>query len=147
MFRQLEESKRDVPRGPKPLKRFTPPPDGVNQNYDQESEPGKKLSFEIFKDSCKWKLLFLEYSSDEYEEGEDEMEEEECEEEEDENPSKKNIDDDFLLIAQSAERAKKLRDKFEKWEQNEIKKEELTGKSINLCDGEVDDGQWETAKR
>lgn len=75
------------------------------------------------------------------------MEEEECEEEEDENASKKNIDDDFLLIAQSAERAKKLRDKFEKWEQNEIKKEELTGKSINLCDGEADDGQWETAKR
>lgn len=70
------------------------------------------------------------------------MEEEECEEEEE----KKDVDD-FLLIAQSAERAKKLREKFEKWEQNEIKKEEVSGKSINLCDGEVDDGQWETAKR
>lgn len=70
------------------------------------------------------------------------MEEEECEEEEE----KKDVDD-FLLIAQSAERAKKLREKFEKWEQNEIKKEEVSGKSINLCDGEADDGQWETAKR
>lgn len=108
------------------------------------------MDFIIFKkNSNNLKLLcqYSEYSSDEYEEGEDEMEEEECEEEEDENASKKNIDDDFLLIAQSAERAKKLRDKFEKWEQNEIKKEELTGKSINLCDGEADDGQWETAKR
>jgi outer membrane protein assembly factor BamD (BamD/ComL family) len=52
-----------------------------------------------------------------------------------------------LAVAQSAERAKKLREKFEKWEQNEIKKE-MNGKSIVMnTDADNDDGQWETAKR
>jgi len=28
MFRQMEENKAEKPNGPKPLKRFTPPPEG-----------------------------------------------------------------------------------------------------------------------
>jgi hypothetical protein len=72
------------------------------------------------------------------------LEEEEEEEDGVSNP-RKDLDE-FLAVAQSAERAKKLREKFEKWEQNEIKKE-MNGKSIVINESENDDGQWETAKR
>jgi hypothetical protein len=51
-----------------------------------------------------------------------------------------------LKAAQSAERAKKLREKFEKWEENEIKKE-MNNSSINLYEDAQDEGQMETAKR
>lgn len=40
-FKQLEEKKRDIQTGPKPLKRFTPPPDGGRGSASQDSEPGK----------------------------------------------------------------------------------------------------------
>lgn len=30
MFRQMEENKEERPYGPKPLKRFTPPPESKN---------------------------------------------------------------------------------------------------------------------
>lgn len=81
----------------------------------------------------------------------DEDEDEECSEEESEEEpnyiksSQKDLDE-FLKAAQSAERAKKLREKFEKWEENEIKKE-MNNSSINLYDEEQDEGQMETAKR
>ena len=78
-------------------------------------------------------------------------EDEECSEvESEEEPnyiksSQKDLDE-FLKTAQSVERAKKLREKFEKWEENEIKKE-MNNSSINLYDEAQDEGQMETAKR
>ena len=51
-----------------------------------------------------------------------------------------------MKAAQSAERARKLREKFEKWEENEIKKE-MNNSSVNLYDEAQDEGQMETAKR
>ncbi|PNF21127.1 hypothetical protein B7P43_G05074 [Cryptotermes secundus] len=98
IFRQLEEnaSKEDIPDGPKPLKRFTPPPD-----YRRDSG-----------------------SSEEETESEEEDEDEEEEEEEgDVNPnivrSSDKIEDEFLKQAQNAARAKALRAKFERWEEKE----------------------------
>lgn len=131
MFRQMEEHKSERPVGPKPLKRFTPPP---------ESERGRHMNDD---------------SEPEFSEEEDDEEEcsEEGSEEEEEEPldpdyiksSHKNVDE-FLKAAQSAERAKKLREKFEKWEENEIKKE-MNNSSVNLCEEVQDEGQMETAKR
>nr|CAD7459979.1 unnamed protein product [Timema tahoe] len=95
LFRQLEENatKEDMPEGPKPLKRFTPPPD-----YTHESE-----------------------SSEEESETEDEEEEED--EEETINPNlvraSDKIEDEFLKQSQNAARAKVLRAKFERWEEKE----------------------------
>nr|CAD7395224.1 unnamed protein product [Timema cristinae] len=97
LFRQLEENatKEDMPEGPKPLKRFTPPPD-----YTHESE-----------------------SSEEESETEDEEEEED--EEETINPNlvraSDKIEDEFLKQSQNAARAKVLRAKFERWEEKENK--------------------------
>lgn len=129
MFRQLEEHKEQRPVGPKPLKRFTPPPDGERRmTPSNDSGP--------------------EYSDSE--EDEEECEEEEELSEEELNPnyvksSHKNVDE-FLKAAQSAERANKLREKFEKWEKNEIKKE-MNNSSVNLYEPTADEGQMETAKR
>lgn len=127
LFRQLEDRKEERPVGPKPLKRFTPPPDGEKRVApNDDSGP--------------------EYSDSE--DGEEECEEEESEEELDPNyvkSSHKNVDE-FLKAAQSAERAKQLREKFEKWEKNEIKKE-MNSSSVNLYEPTTDDGQMETAKR
>lgn len=131
MFRQLEEHKEQRPTGPKPLKRFTPPPDSERRlTPNDDSGP--------------------EYSDSEEEEEECEEEEELSEQELDpdyKKSSHKNVDE-FLKAAQSAERAKQLREKFEKWEKNEIKKE-LNSSSVNLYEPttETDEGQMETAKR
>lgn len=129
VFRQLEGHKEQRPVGPKPLKRFTPPPDSERRIApNDESGP--------------------EYSESEYDDEEEECEEEESEEEQDPNyvkSSHKNVDE-FLRAAQSAERAKQLREKFEKWEKNEIKKE-MNNSSVNLFETTTDDGQMETAKR
>jgi hypothetical protein len=132
MFRDMEGRKEQRPVGPKPLKRFTPPPEGERRsNANDDSGP--------------------EYSDSE-EEDEEECEEEMTESEEEEDPnyvksSHKNVDE-FLKAAQSAERAKQLREKFEKWEKNEIKKE-MNNSSVNLFEPsvDVDEGQMETAKR
>lgn len=131
MFRQLEEKKEARPSGPKPLKRFTPPPDSEQNRYAGNDDSGP------------------EYSDGE-EESEYSDEEEEISDQEELNPnyiksSHKNVDE-FLKAAQSAERAKKLREKFEKWEENEIKKE-MNNSSVNLYEEATDEGQMETAKR
>lgn len=131
MFRQMEGKKEQRPVGPKPLKRFTPPPDNDRRlTPNEDSGP--------------------EYSDSEEEEEECEEEMTESEEEQDPNyvkSSHKNVDE-FLKAAQSAERAKQLREKFEKWEKNEIKKE-MNSSSVNLYEPttEADEGQMETAKR
>lgn len=131
MFRQMEGHKEQRPVGPKPLIRFTPPPDNDRRlTPNEDSGP--------------------EYSDSEEEEEECEEEMTESEEEQDPNyvkSSHKNVDE-FLKAAQSAERAKQLREKFEKWEKNEIKKE-MNSSSVNLYEPstDADEGQMETAKR
>jgi hypothetical protein len=131
-FRQMEEHKDERPSGPKPLKRFTPPPESERSRYltNNNDDSGPEYSDEEDEEEC--------------------SEEESVEEEEEQDPnyiksSHKNVDE-FLKAAQSAERAKKLREKFERWEENEIKKE-MNNSSVNLYEEAQDDGQMETAKR
>lgn len=126
-FRQLEGHKEERPVGPKPLKCFTPPPD-CGRRYTPNDDSGPEYSDSEDDEECE--------------------EEEELSEEERPNyvkSSQKNVDE-FLKAAQSAERAKQLRDKFEKWEKNEIKKE-MNNSSVNLYESPTDEGQMETAKR
>ncbi|XP_030764337.1 uncharacterized protein LOC115888688 isoform X9 [Sitophilus oryzae] len=98
-FRQMEENLSREPEqaaGPKPLKRFTPPPEPTKQESHSEEE------------------------SSEYEE----------EEEEEVDYAGKLPED--IVEAQKAARAKQLRAKFEKWEANEIKKEQQN--SVNVLE-------------
>ncbi|XP_075229512.1 uncharacterized protein LOC142329075 isoform X17 [Lycorma delicatula] len=88
IFRQMEEAKESVPDGPKPLKRFTPPPD-----YKEE-----------------------ESGTEEEEESEEEEEEEESEEDNGIVRASDKVEDEFLKQAQNAARAKTLKEKFEHWE-------------------------------
>nr|XP_008196129.1 PREDICTED: uncharacterized protein LOC658955 isoform X10 [Tribolium castaneum] len=99
-FRQMEENlaKEPQPIGPKPLKRFTPPPEPTRpeSNSEAESDSGEET------------------------------------EEEDEIDRGKIADED-LIEAQKAARAKQLRAKFERWEANEIKKEQ-NNSSVNIIE-------------
>lgn len=132
MFRQLEESKaRESNQGLKPLKRFTPPLDDgrrVTNDYDSDNVT----------------------NSEEDDDDDDDDDEDESEDDDSENDHRPNgnygdkFDDEFLKQAQSAERAKQLRAKFEKWESNEIKREQ-NNSSINLYET-TDDSQVESAK-
>uniref|UniRef100_A0A8D8ULT6 Xin actin-binding repeat-containing protein 2 n=1 Tax=Cacopsylla melanoneura TaxID=428564 RepID=A0A8D8ULT6_9HEMI len=95
MFRQMEEaaSKEVVPDGPKPLKRFTPPPDYKGHTGDTASE--------------------------EEESSEEEEEEEESEPEPqggDMARASYKVEDEFLKQAANAARSKALAAKFEHWE-------------------------------
>lgn len=116
-FRQMEEELQkgeQLPAGPKPLKRFTPPP-----------EPPRPET----------------PSGDESEEEDDDAEEETVEQEE------TKLRDVDLIEAQKAARAKQLRAKFEKWEANEIKKEQANG-VVNIVEEFNDEqSQIESAKR
>ncbi|EEB14346.1 triadin, putative [Pediculus humanus corporis] len=102
LFRQMEEKTEEIPEGPKPLKRFTPPPD-----YKQESE---------------------EDSGESEESGEEEDEEEQEEEHVETNSNiiraSDKVEDEYLKQAANAARAKQLRAKFEKWEEKEKAQEE-----------------------
>ncbi|XP_048521769.1 uncharacterized protein LOC109540075 isoform X6 [Dendroctonus ponderosae] len=97
-FRQMEENLTREPetQGPKPLKRFTPPPEPARPESRSEDE------------------------SSEYEE-----------EDEDEVDQTGKLPED-LIEAQKAARAKQLRAKFEKWEANEIKREQQN--SVNIVE-------------
>ncbi|CAK9824890.1 LIM domain and actin-binding protein 1 [Anthophora retusa] len=101
IFRQMEENacKKEVPNGPKPLKRFTPPPE------DKYAKPTASDSEE-----------------EEDEEGE-ESEGEESGEERDPNyvRASDKVEDEFLKQAQNAARAKTLCAKFEHWEETDAK--------------------------
>ncbi|CAH1719601.1 unnamed protein product [Chironomus riparius] len=122
MFRQMEENKEEKSYGPKPLKRFTPPPESERDKYVTNDDSGPDYSDE-----------------------DEEYSEEESEEESNCIKSSQKDLDEFLKTEQSVERAKKLREKFEKWEENEIKKE-MNNSSVNLFDEAQDEGQMETAK-
>ncbi|XP_011307978.1 uncharacterized protein [Fopius arisanus] len=93
IFRQMEEkaTKEDLPDGPKPLKRFTPPPE------DKYARPT---------------------ASDSEDEEEEEGEESGSDEERDPNyvRASDKVEDEFLKQAQNAAKAKTLRAKFEQWE-------------------------------
>ncbi|RZF32308.1 hypothetical protein LSTR_LSTR001772 [Laodelphax striatellus] len=106
IFRQMEEAKETVPDGPKPLKRFTPPPD-----YKEEEE-----------------------SEEEEEESEEEESEEEESEEETNGivRASDKIEDEFLKQAQNAARAKSLKEKFEHWEPEKQSK----NNAINMLDSD-----------
>lgn len=76
-------------------------------------------------------------------------EEEESEEEEEviEETTVRRLQDEDLIEAQKAARAKQLRAKFEKWEANEIKKEQANG-VVNIAEELTDEqSQIESAKR
>ncbi|XP_063234302.1 uncharacterized protein LOC134537607 isoform X22 [Bacillus rossius redtenbacheri] len=108
LFRQLEEnaSKEDLPDGPKPLKRFTPPPDCTHESESSEEE-----------------------SDSEDDEDENEEEDERV------NPNvvraSDKVEDEFLKQAQNAARAKVLRAKFERWEEKENKANISNTASVN----------------
>ncbi|CAH0549096.1 unnamed protein product [Brassicogethes aeneus] len=97
-FRQMEEnlSREPTPQGPKPLKRFTPPPEPARSEGNSEDESGS---------------------------------EEESEQEEEVDNSRIPSD---LVEAQKAARAKQLRAKFEKWEAQEVRKEQSN--SVNIVE-------------
>ncbi|XP_046400279.1 transcriptional regulator ATRX isoform X10 [Ischnura elegans] len=100
LFRQMEENatKDEVPEGPKPLKRFTPPPDYTRDSESEEEE------------------------EDEEDEDEEEEEEEEEGQQQQEDPNivraSDKVEDEFLkqALSQNAARAKSLKAKFERWE-------------------------------
>nr|XP_027233754.1 uncharacterized protein LOC113825155 [Penaeus vannamei] len=96
MFRKMEMQEDDDAKGPRPLKRFTPPPEGEYDDSDDE-----------------------EYSDEEYSDEEDEEDDDEDEEEEsdddDERPRKPKYKDEILEML-SARKAASLRAKFERWE-------------------------------
>ncbi|XP_076678328.1 uncharacterized protein LOC143374242 isoform X4 [Andrena cerasifolii] len=115
IFRQMEEnaSKKEVPNGPKPLKRFTPPPE------DKYAKPTASDSEE-----------------DEEEEG-DETEGEDSGEERDPNyvRASDKVEDEFLKQAQHAARAKSLCAKFEHWEETDGKT--ATASSQHIAEMEI----------
>lgn len=150
MFRQLEEKKKENGHsngkslmilfsyfnytftvGPKPLKRFTPPPDDNRRIRTRNSES---------ENDCT--------DSEEDEDDEDDDEESGSEPQPPSNQdyvrsSDKNVDE-FLQQAQSAARAKQLRAKFERWESKEIAREQ-NNSSVTLYEGN-EQSQVETAK-
>lgn len=120
-----QTNKRHEYDGLKPLKRFTPPPDeGQHRVYQNNSDSERSGS----------------------ESGSEEEDEEESENEIQERPINK-YDDEYLKQMQSAERAKQLKAKFERWETNEIKREQ-NNSSVNLYEGSEDaQSQVESTRR
>lgn len=118
-FRQMEEELQrgeSAPQGPKPLKRFTPPPEPPRPDTSSG------------------------------EEGESDDEEEEEEEIEEIEQTSVKLQDVDLVEAQKAARAKQLRAKFEKWEANEIKREQANG-VVNIAEEFTDEqSQIESAR-
>ncbi|XP_048268906.1 uncharacterized protein LOC100649516 isoform X17 [Bombus terrestris] len=114
IFRQMEENacKKELPNGPKPLKRFTPPPE------DKYAKPTASDSEEV-----------------EDEDG-DESEGEDSTEERDPNyvRASDKVEDEFLKQAQNAARAKTLCAKFEHWEETDGK---TTSSSQHIAEMEI----------
>lgn len=103
VFRQMEDDVRHNRTdnvGLKPLKDFTPPPDGGRRFFDRQSDS--------------------ECSGSDDDASEDE-------EDSDGGNNPRRPIDEALQQAQAAARAKHLRAKFEKWEQEEIKREQERG--------------------
>lgn len=123
MFRQMEEdvrSNKNDAVGLKPLKSFTPPPDDKRRFAERNSRSGSECTDTEDDDD-----------DDDDSEGDDGSD--------NENGSNHRPMDEALQQAQAAARAKQLRAKFEKWEQQEIKREQE-----RLYDGE-DQSQIDTS--
>ncbi|XP_046143030.1 xin actin-binding repeat-containing protein 2 isoform X10 [Osmia bicornis bicornis] len=116
IFRQMEENacKQELPNGPKPLKRFTPPPE------DKYAKPTASDSEE-----------------EEEEEGEESDGEDSGGEERDPNyvRASDKVEDEFLKQAQNAARAKTLCAKFEHWEETDAKT--TMSSSQNIAEMEI----------
>ncbi|XP_070519642.1 uncharacterized protein [Cardiocondyla obscurior] len=116
IFRQMEENacKEELPEGPKPLKRFTPPPEDK----------------------------FAKATASDSDEGEDEDGEESDGDEsaEDRDPNyvraSDKVEDEFLKQAQNAARAKTLRAKFEHWEETDGKVSSHHVAEMEMAQGE-----------
>ncbi|KYQ46328.1 LIM domain and actin-binding protein 1 [Trachymyrmex zeteki] len=125
IFRQMEENacKEELPEGPKPLKRFTPPPEDK----------------------------FAKATASDSEEGEDEEGEEtdgdESGEERDPNyvRASDKVEDEFLKQAQNAARAKTLRAKFEHWEETDGKVSNHHVAEIEMAQGTGEQSSIESA--
>lgn len=107
VFRQMEEdvrSNRNDNVGLKPLKDFTPPPDGGRRFFTRKSQSDSEYS-----------------DSDGSEDSEDDGDDSDA------ANNRRRPMDEALQQAQAAARAKHLRAKFEKWEQDEIKREQERG--------------------
>ncbi|KAL6445702.1 hypothetical protein ACFW04_000881 [Cataglyphis niger] len=125
IFRQMEENacKEELPEGPKPLKRFTPPPEDK----------------------------FAKATASDSEEDEDEENEEsdgdESNEEKDPNyvRASDKVEDEFLKQAQNAARAKTLRAKFEHWEETDGKVSSHHIAEIEMAQGTGDQSSIESA--
>lgn len=121
VFRQMEDDvrhNRNDNAGLKPLKSFTPPPDGGRRYYERNSRSGSE---------------YTETESDDDDDGSEDDESDGDGHQQQQRPM-----DEALQQAQAAARAKQLRAKFEKWEQQEIKREQE-----RLYDGE-DQSQIDT---
>lgn len=106
VFRQMEDDVRNNRNdnvGLKPLKDFTPPPDGGRRFFTRKSQSDSEYS-----------------DSDGGEDSEDD-------DDSDAPNNRQRPMDEALQQAQAAARAKQLRAKFEKWEQDEIKREQERG--------------------
>ncbi|XP_020714935.1 F-actin-monooxygenase Mical isoform X3 [Ceratitis capitata] len=101
-FREIEQNRDDLQSSPRPLKCFTPPPDGGNRFYQDvdSSDLESQDENEEFEDDNK--EANYDSSGERY---------------------KRQIDDEALKEAQATARAKQLRAKFEKWEANENERE------------------------
>ncbi|XP_011704752.1 PREDICTED: LIM domain and actin-binding protein 1 isoform X5 [Wasmannia auropunctata] len=125
IFRQMEENatKEELPEGPKPLKRFTPPPEDK----------------------------FAKATASDSEQGEDEEGEEsdgdESAEERDPNyvRASDKVEDEFLKQAQNAARAKTLRAKFEHWEETDGKVSNHHVAEMEMAQGTGDQSSIESA--
>ncbi|XP_078053260.1 uncharacterized protein LOC144478834 isoform X6 [Augochlora pura] len=115
IFRQMEENatKQEVPKFPKPLKRFTPPPE---DKYEKPPMSG---------------------SEDEEEEEGEESEGEDSTEERDPNyvRASDKVEDEFLKQAQNAARAKTLCAKFEHWDETDAKA--VTSSNQHIAEMEI----------
>nr|NP_001245435.2 uncharacterized protein Dmel_CG33521, isoform G [Drosophila melanogaster]AFH06795.2 uncharacterized protein Dmel_CG33521, isoform G [Drosophila melanogaster] len=120
-FREMEEQKmsdQQKKKNPKPLKCFTPPPEISHQFIRSDTE---------------------EESDSDYEQNSENDEESEI------NPSNSYYNDKALLEAQSVARAKQLRAKFEKWQNNEIEQEIKEGR-IDVYSQLISNESIESAK-
>ncbi|XP_066598477.1 uncharacterized protein [Prorops nasuta] len=118
IFRQMEEkaTKEDLPDGPKPLKRFTPPPEDK----------------------------FAKATASDTEDDEDEEEESGGEDSgDDRDPNyvraSDKVEDEFLKQAQNAARAKTLRAKFEHWEETDGKVSNHNVAEMEIAQGSTGD--------
>lgn len=128
-FRELEKAGNNsqAQLGPRPLKCFTPPPDDNRRIYT-ESESDESLSEE-------------EEEDDDYYKEDSEGDGSDCHG----GTMSHHLEDEALIQAQEAARAKQLRAKFEKWEVNEIQREIQNG-TINLYEDNSEENQIESAK-